>query len=119
MHYELRRSPVTGFCTELTVTASGSDATGKDFVSGQRTSEAVDGLVQFDGIRVSSQPGAFNLSFEATGLRAPLEPAVGRLSVRDCRPGEFNFTDQNICANCTRGVFSLLPTVPCKKCDDR
>ncbi|CAD7697135.1 unnamed protein product [Ostreobium quekettii] len=105
--------------SELKVTASGSDATGKDFVSGQRTADAVGGLVLFDGIRVSSKPGSFNLTFEAAGLRAQLEPAVGRLSVRDCRPGEFNFTEQSFCAECNRGVFSLLPTVQCRKCDDR
>jgi len=97
----------------IKVTASGDCAGGMDCISGQRTADAMNGVVVFDSIRVNAPPGNYSLVLIASDLERVTMP----FSIRDCVPGEFNVSSQNICDPCSTDEYSFLPTVPCRDCD--
>ncbi|CAD7700049.1 unnamed protein product [Ostreobium quekettii] len=97
----------------IKVTASGDCAGGMDCISGQRTADALNGIVVFDSIRVNAPPGNYSLVLSASDLERVTVP----FSIRDCIPGEFNVSSQNICDPCATDEYSFLPTVPCRDCD--
>lgn len=99
-------------CSGLKVTAFGNCAEGFDCVSGQRTADAEKGVVVFDSIKVNTPPGNFSISL----LSEDLDHVTKGFSIRDCVPGEFNVTSQNICDHCGDSQYSFLPTVPCRDC---
>ncbi|GMH36924.1 hypothetical protein BSKO_04797 [Bryopsis sp. KO-2023] len=84
-------------------------------VAGQLVSTAVGGVVTFDSLTVTADPGTYNLTFAAEGL--PL--ITTEFSIRGCMVGEFNVTDKKICTNCSTGFYGLDPMVPCQQCDEK
>ena len=95
------------------MTVSGECADNSDCVSGQRIAVADEGVVVFDSVRVNTVPGNYSLKLFAEGVDVVTKP----FSIRTCRPGEFNVTDQRICSACVAGKYSFLPKVECRDCD--
>lgn len=85
-----------------------------EHIAGQLVSVAENGIVTFDALTFTADPGDYSLKFLADGL-PPVESSV---TIRSCMIGEFNVTDQKICTNCSTGFYGLDPMAPCQQCNE-
>lgn len=85
-----------------------------EHIAGQLVSVAENGIVTFDALTFTADPGTYSLIF----LADDLPPVRSSVTIRSCIIGEFNVTDQKICTNCSAGFFGLDPMVPCQQCHE-